>query len=128
MQVPLGVLPHSEISYEDMIKVLEKVHVYVPSKDMERRVTVPNKEGPASVITIDDKKFSTLLVGGDQLTVARIRGAQMIRGNSETSEQRFDGLLPVAEDWHAKLCFLEVRIIIVQHMHTYNNYHPAYCD
>ena len=41
------------------------------------------------------------LVGGDQLTVARIRGTQKIRGNSETSEQRFDGLLPVVVDWHA---------------------------
>ena len=100
-----------------MIKVLEKIHVYVPSKDVERIFTVPNEKGPASVITVEDKKYSTLLVGGDQLTVARIRGAQMIRGNSETSEQRFDGLLPVCEDWHVKMCFLEVRIIIVQHMH-----------
>lgn len=49
------------------------------------------------------------LVGGDQLTVARIRGAQKIRGNSEKSEDRFDGLLPVAEDWHTKMCFMEVR-------------------
>lgn len=104
-------LPHSEISYEDIIKVLEKIHKYVPAKDVERRLTLPNEEGPASDITLDDKKFTTLLVGGDQLTVARIRGAQMIRGNSETSEQRFNGLLPVSEDWHAKMCFLEVRII-----------------
>ena len=47
------------------------------------------------------------LVGGDQVTVARIRGAQRIRGNSETS-QRLEGILPVAEDLHAKMCFLEV--------------------
>ena len=49
------------------------------------------------------------------MTVARIRGAQMIRGNSETSEERFEGLLPVAEDWHAKMCFLEVRIMFFIH-------------
>ena len=89
--------------------------MYVPSKDVERTFTVPNEEGPASVITVEDKKFTTLLVGGDQLTVARIRGAQMIRGNSETSEQRFDGLLPVCEDWHAKMCFLEVRYSTCAH-------------
>lgn len=64
-----------------------------------------------SVIKIDDKVFTTTLVGGDQLTVARICGAQRIRGNSETSEQQFARLLPVIEDWHAKICFLEVRII-----------------
>ena len=106
-------LPHSEVSYEDIIKVLEKAHGYVPAKDVERKLTVPNEEGPASEIKLDDKKFTTLLIGGDQLTVARIRGAQLIRGNSETSEQCFAGLLPVTEDWHAKMCFLEVRLIII---------------
>ena len=25
---------------------------------------------------------------------------------------RFDGLLPVAEDWHAKVCLLEVRVAV----------------
>ena len=35
----------------------------------------------SSVIKIDDKMFITTLVGGDQLTVARIRGAQRIHGN-----------------------------------------------
>ena len=95
-----------------MIQVLEKVHTkYVPCKDVEREFTIPNAEGSPSVVKMSDKVFTTTLVGGDQLTVARIRGAQRIRGNSPTSEQRFDGLLPVAEDWHAKMCFLEVRII-----------------
>ena len=103
-------MPHSEVNYEDMIKVLEKMHTYVPSKDVEREFKIPNEEGPDSSIKVNDKKFTTLLVGGDQLTVARIHGVQMIRGNSVTSEERFEGLLPVAEDWHAKVCLLEVRI------------------
>ena len=66
----MGVLPHSELNYEDMIKVLEKIHVYVPSKDVEREFKIPSEEGSESVIKVDDKKFSTLLVGGDQLTAA----------------------------------------------------------
>ena len=61
------------------------------------------------------------------MTVARIRGAQMIRGNSETSEQRSEGLLPVAEDWHAKMCFLEVRIIIL-FLYTYFNGYEVKCE
>ena len=61
-------------------------------------------------LKVNGKKFTTLLVGGDQLTATRIRGAQMIRGNSVTSEEHFEGLLPVAEDWRAKMCLLEVRI------------------
>jgi L1 cell adhesion molecule like protein len=86
--------------------------VYVPSKDVERGFKIRNEEGSESAIKVDDKKFTTLLVGGDQLTVTRIRGAQMIRGDSEMSKQRFEGLLPVVEDWHAKMCFLEVTIMI----------------
>ena len=88
--------------------------MYVPSKEVERELTIPNKTGPDTIMkVIDQQYYAMTLVGGDQLTVARIRGAQRIRGNSETSQQRFDGLLPVAEDWHAKMCFLEVIKIII---------------
>ena len=97
-----------------MIQVLEKIYVYVPSTDVEREFKIPNEGGSESATKVDDKKFTMLLVGGDQLTVARICGVQMICGNSETSEQQFEGLLPVAEDWHAKMCFLEVRIFLHQ--------------
>ena len=41
----------------------------------------------------------------DHHTVARMRGAQRTRGNSENSEEWFDGVLPIVEDWHAKMCF-----------------------
>ena len=61
-----------------------------------------------ATIKLKDKQYAMTLVGGDQLTAARMHGAQKIRGNSERSEERFDGLLPVAEDWHAKMCFMEV--------------------
>ena len=102
-------LPYSEISYEDMMKILETVQGYTPSIDVEREMEVLDQSGDTTIIRLKDKLYAVTLVGGDQLTVARIRGAQKIRGNSETSEQRFDGLLPVAEDWHAKMCLLEVR-------------------
>lgn len=70
-----------------MVKVLEKVHAYVQSKDVMKEFPIPDEAGSESVIKIDDKMFTTILVGGDQLTSARIHGAQRIRGNSETSEQ-----------------------------------------
>ena len=47
-----------------------------------------------------------------------MRGAQKICGNSETSEDRFDGVLPVADDWHAKLCFMEVSEGLVTVVHA----------
>ena len=52
---------------------------------------------------------SSTLFGGDQLTVARGIGAQRIRANSEEGASRLEGLIPVVEDWHAKVCFLGVR-------------------
>lgn len=103
-----SIASYSEVSYEEIIQALEKVHAYAPSKEVEREYQIPNRQGSESVMTLHDKNLALTLIGGDQLTVARIRGAQRIRGNSETSEQRFEGLLPVAEDWHAKMCFLEV--------------------
>jgi len=56
--------------------------------------------------------FSHVLIGGDQLTAARICGAQRVRGNSDNGRDRLEGLVPVVEDWHAKVCFLQVRICV----------------
>ena len=44
----------------------------------------------------------------DQLTIARIRGSQSILSNSDNGEERLEGFVPVIEDWHTKMCFMEV--------------------
>ena len=80
----------NEMEYQDMMKILEHFQPYSPSKDVEREFAVPGKTGPKAKITIKDKQYTMMLIGGDQLTVARMCGAQRIRGNSETSEDRFD--------------------------------------
>lgn len=92
--------------YEDMIDILDHCQTYVPVKDVTREVYVPGREA----VQLDDQECYTILLGGDQLSVARARGAQKIRSNSATKRDRLDGLLPVAEDWHAKLCLLEVSV------------------
>lgn len=51
-----------------------------------------------------------LILGGDQMTSARVRGSQRIRSNSERGVDRLQGVVPVTEDWHAKMCFLEVHV------------------
>ena len=99
-QVPLGVLMKSEVNYEDMTDILEHYQKYVPS--------VPCETSIPETGTVQDKKFLTTLVGGDYLTVARARGAQIIRSTSELTEDSLQGLFPVAEDWHAKVCLMEV--------------------
>lgn len=48
------------------------------------------------------------LLGGDQLTTARVRGCQRICSNSEREADRLKGLVGAVEDWHAKQSFLGV--------------------
>lgn len=54
--------------------------------------------------------FYQILFGGDQLTVARARGSQHIRMNSDTAVDRLLGLIPVTEDWHTSVVLLGVRL------------------
>ena len=49
-----------------------------------------------------------VLFGGDQVTVARARSGQMGRRNEVTPTQQLRGLVPIVEDWHARMTFLEV--------------------
>ena len=82
IQTPLGILLKSEMSYADMISILEELHKYVPvvSSTTQTNVLV---DGEVEECTVIDDKFHRLLFGGDQLTAARARGAQRVRSNSE---------------------------------------------
>ena len=67
---------------------------------------------------------SKICAGGDQLTAERARGSQRISDNSKTGVERLEGLTPVVEDWHAKMCLLEVSCNRI-HMHA-NHGHISY--
>ena len=90
----------NEINYEDMTEILETYQNYVPS--VSCTTSIPDMGA------VEDKKFVTTLIGGDYLSVARARGAQVIRSTSELVKHTLLGLLPVAEDWHCKVCLMEV--------------------
>ena len=105
MQVPLEILPKSETKYDDMLDIFDHIHTYVPSKCIQRRKIVPLT---GEVIDFNDSEFMTTLIGGDQLMAARAHGTQLIRSNCHLNIDNLAGLLPVAEDWHAKLCLLQV--------------------
>lgn len=47
------------------------------------------------------ERFHKILLGGDQLTVARCRSGQIGRRNEVQPSKQLRGLLPVVEDWHA---------------------------
>ncbi len=51
-----------------------------------------------------------VLFGGDQLTVARARGAQKAKIHSVSPLSRLDGFVPMIEDWHAKVILLKVHV------------------
>ena len=59
----------------------------------------------------EDEAYIPLMVGRDYLFVARAQEAQYIRHiSSELIKDRLDRMIPMAEDWHAKVCLLEVSI------------------
>ena len=71
---------------------------------------IPEETEPV-VVKLD--YFHNLLFGGDQMTCARIRGSQGIRQNGKSGSRCLEGLVPAIEDWHAKVCFMQVELYVL---------------
>ena len=104
--MPIGIIPLNETKYDDMVLIMEHLQNYVPLVSTEERV--PCRDPQEVTVHVDN--FHYTLFGGDQLTVARARGSQRVRSNSERPRDRLEGLQPVCEDWHAKSVLLEVGV------------------
>ena len=95
-----------------MCEVMDKLHEYVPAKSVKELYDLFND---GNGIEIDEEVFHQILLGGDQLTVARARGSAAIRSDHLTSictrRDRLEGLLPVVENWHGKQCLLKVSLL-----------------
>ena len=104
MKVPLGVLLHNENKLDEMAKILTYYMKLVPTVEAEGHRQLPN----GSVLDFDDTRFFSILFGGDQLTVARIRGTQIHRDTHDQRVDRFEGLVPVVEDWHSRMTLMKV--------------------
>lgn len=89
----------------EMTEIMEELAKYVPSKETQQEVVIEEGSPPEKATT---SHVHHILFGGDQLTVARIRGVTRQRQTSETAQGRMEGLIPVVEDWHAKLCLMSV--------------------
>ena len=59
-------------------------------------------------ITYDNTHVMKLILGGDQLTAACVRGTQALRVTEEKVLDRLQGLVPVVEDWYARMAFTKV--------------------
>ena len=102
MQVPLGVVFKNENKLDEMVDIMDHLNQYVPTE--VTHTTAPKR------MQIDT--MHKVLVGGDQLTVARMKGAKSMREDSQHDAGRLDGFIPVVEDWHTKVCLLEVRLFM----------------
>ena len=87
-----------------MGKILDYYMKLVPTLKAEQCVSLPN----GSVVNTDNTQFFSILFGGDQLTVARMRGTQALRDTHDTAVDRCEGITPVIEDWHARMALLKV--------------------
>ncbi len=88
-----------------MVDIMTHLHQYVPAVEYTNSVFIPST---GETVQVQHAAFHRVLFGGDQLTVARGRGAQKARVNSVSPQARLDGLIPCAEDWHTKLNLLGV--------------------
>ena len=92
-----------------MSKIMEVLHKYVPTKASEGQLHLPN----GSTLPYDNTTFFEILLGGDQLTVARAAGVQDLRKGHEMALERLEGLTPVVEDWYTRVILLEVCVQLV---------------
>ena len=109
MQIPVGVQLRNENKLEEMANVLEEFHdKYVPSIPFHNSITLHD----GSTRTYDNTQFHNLLVGGDQFTAARARGAITLRLLHSNPVHHLDGITPIVEDWHARMTLVKVVIVL----------------
>ena len=88
-----------------MVAIMAHLHQYAPIVEHVEPVHVASIDKTVQVTTA---RVHPILVGGDQLTAARARGAKKAKVNALTPTRRLEGLLPMVEDWHTKVTLLTV--------------------
>ena len=94
-----------------MREILREVYQYVP--------TVTSCSSGDGGNGMDDSipgSSFPILFGGDQLTTERARTVKNVLSNSDASTSRLENLIPVTEDWHAKMCLYKVCILVLVHV------------
>ena len=89
-----------------MVDIMSCLHTYVPTEDYTEQCFIPSSD---STVQVPKAVFHPIIIGGDQLTASRARGAKKAKVHADSPVSRLEGLIPVAEDWHTKLNLLEVR-------------------
>lgn len=89
----MGIELRNENKTDEMCKIMDSLHKYVPSIPVQKKVTLPHGE----IFQYEDKDVWETLFGGDQLTVARARGAIHIRDDHDPADDKLRGLVPAIE-------------------------------
>lgn len=98
----------NENKLDEMASILEYFMQLVPTVPAEGVYTLPN----GHELSFDDTRFCHILFGGDQLTVARVRGTQALRATEDKVVDRLEGVVPIVADWHARMTLMIVRYFI----------------
>ena len=104
-KVPLGVILRHENKADEMIDILSELHQYVPSFDYGENLY---ELLSGHSLKVPQTKVKRNLIGGEQLTAARVGGAKKSRANSLSVATRLEGLEPTAADFHILLNMLDV--------------------
>lgn len=96
LKVPLGIQLKNEAKLKDMADILVALNDYVP-------VQCSNDENELLIPRV---------VFGDQLTVARIRGAAILRSSDLSTQNQLNQFLGAISDWHARLYLVMVCTLI----------------
>ena len=86
-----------------MSHIMTSFNKYVP---VEESVTTIDVNGDEH--TYDSSRLYQQLFFGDQLTIARARGAAVLREPQKKRLERLEGFVPTIADWHARMCLLQV--------------------
>lgn len=105
--MPRGVQLLNENNLDDMSQILHNFHELIPTHKKEGHLILPN----GSVLEFDDTSFFKVFLGGDQLTIARIRGAQAMRASHDGPVDRLEGVIPVIEDWHSRMTLMRAIVL-----------------
>ncbi len=99
-----------------MVEIVTHLHQYVPAIEFEEEIVIPSS---GEAVKVPKARFSPVLLGGDQLTAARVRGAKKAKVSADVPSTRLEGIIPVAEDWHTKMNFLGVCVCLIKSRHVH---------
>ena len=103
LKVPLGIQLKNEANLKDMTDILDSLNNYVPAQSSSgiNEILIPQ------------------IVFGDQMTVARIRGAAILRSSDLVIPKQLNQFVGAVSDWHARLYLVMVCILYLKFHHVY---------